>query len=162
WGLGADARSDAAVGRLRAFKGRGDAAPISILVTGVAALAPLGFSVDAAAQRLARDFWPGPLTLVLRCTGAFAPGIARADAAGGGDPARRARRARGRRTADRHELQRERRRRGSHARGGARGVRWRSARARDRGRRRRYGTDGQHGDRHDRAASARAALGGAL
>ena len=27
WGLGADARSDAAVARLRAFKGRGDAAP---------------------------------------------------------------------------------------------------------------------------------------
>ncbi len=83
WGLGADAKSDAAVGRLRAFKGRSDAAPISILVTGVGALAALGFRVDAAAQRLARDFWPGPLTLVLPCEGAFAAGLARGDGAVG-------------------------------------------------------------------------------
>lgn len=81
WGLGADATSDAAVGRLRAFKGRGDAAPISILVTGIGALAPLGFRVDGAAERLARDFWPGPLTLVLPCHSAFAGGIARGDGA---------------------------------------------------------------------------------
>jgi len=81
WGLGADARSDAAVGRLRAFKGRADAAPISILVTGVGALAALGFRVGAVAQRLARDFWPGPLTLVLPCDGEFAAGIARGDGA---------------------------------------------------------------------------------
>jgi L-threonylcarbamoyladenylate synthase len=81
WGLGADARSDAAVARLRAFKGRGDAAPISILVTGFAALAALDFRVGAAAARLARDFWPGPLTLVLGCEGRFADGIARADGA---------------------------------------------------------------------------------
>jgi L-threonylcarbamoyladenylate synthase len=81
WGLGADARSGAAVERLRAFKGRRGEAPISILVTGVRALAPLGFRVDAAAERLARDFWPGPLTLVLPCRGAFADGIARDDGA---------------------------------------------------------------------------------
>jgi L-threonylcarbamoyladenylate synthase len=83
WGLGADARSDAAVDRLRAFKGRSDDAPISILVTGANALAALGFRVDAAAQRLAREFWPGPLTLVLRCEAAFAAGLARGDGAVG-------------------------------------------------------------------------------
>ena len=83
WGLGADARSDAAVARLRAFKGRGDAAPISILVTGLDALAPLGFRIDAAAQRLARQFWPGPLTLVLPCRGRFAADLAREDGAVG-------------------------------------------------------------------------------
>jgi tRNA threonylcarbamoyl adenosine modification protein (Sua5/YciO/YrdC/YwlC family) len=71
------------VERLRAFKGRSDAAPISILVTGVGALAALGIRVDAAAQRLARDFWPGPLTLVLPCEGRFAEGIAREDGAVG-------------------------------------------------------------------------------
>jgi tRNA threonylcarbamoyl adenosine modification protein (Sua5/YciO/YrdC/YwlC family) len=83
WGLGADARNETALDRLRAFKGRADAAPISILVTGVGALAGLGFHVDAAAQRLAREFWPGPITLVLPCAGAFAAGIARADGAVG-------------------------------------------------------------------------------
>ena len=76
WGLGADARSDAAVAGLRAFKGRSDDAPLSVLVSGVAALAPLGFRVDATAQRLAAEFWPGPLTLVLRCDGRFARGVA--------------------------------------------------------------------------------------
>jgi L-threonylcarbamoyladenylate synthase len=83
WGLGVDACSDEAVDRLRAFKGRSDAAPISILVTDVDALAALGFRVDATAQRLAREFWPGPLTLVLPCDGAFAPGVARGDGAVG-------------------------------------------------------------------------------
>lgn len=83
WGLGADAKSDTAIGRLRAFKGRSGAAPISILVTGVGALAALGFRVDAAAERLAREFWPGPLTLVLRCEAAFAAGLAREDGAVG-------------------------------------------------------------------------------
>jgi len=83
WGLGADARSDAAIAQLRAFKGRGGDAPISILVTGLAALGGLGFRVDAAAQRLARDFWPGPLTLVLPCRGRFAAGVARGDGAVG-------------------------------------------------------------------------------
>ena len=83
WGLGADARSDAAVARLRAFKGRDDDAPISILVTGLPALGAFGFRVEAAAQRLARDFWPGPLTLVLPCRGRFAEGVARGDGAVG-------------------------------------------------------------------------------
>jgi tRNA threonylcarbamoyl adenosine modification protein (Sua5/YciO/YrdC/YwlC family) len=81
WGLAVDARSEAAVGALRDFKGRGGDAPISVLVTGVAALAPLGFEVAPAAQRLARDFWPGPLTLVLDCRGAFAAGVGRDDGA---------------------------------------------------------------------------------
>jgi tRNA threonylcarbamoyl adenosine modification protein (Sua5/YciO/YrdC/YwlC family) len=83
WGLGADARSDAAVGRLRAFKGRGESAPISILVTGAPALAALGFRGGPGAQRLAREFWPGPLTLVLPCEARFAAGIAREDGAVG-------------------------------------------------------------------------------
>ena len=60
WGLGADARSDAAVARLRAFKGRGDAAPISILVTGVGALGALGFRVDAAARAPRARVLAGP------------------------------------------------------------------------------------------------------
>jgi tRNA threonylcarbamoyl adenosine modification protein (Sua5/YciO/YrdC/YwlC family) len=83
WGLGADARSEAAIGRLRAFKGRGESAPISILVTGASALAALGFRVGAAASRLAREFWPGPITLVLQCDASFAAGVAREDGAVG-------------------------------------------------------------------------------
>jgi L-threonylcarbamoyladenylate synthase len=83
WGLGADAGSDAALGRLRAWKGRGEETAISILVEGAGALAGLGFEFGASARRLAQAFWPGPLTLVLRCRRRFAPGVARGDGAVG-------------------------------------------------------------------------------
>lgn len=83
WGLGADARLDAAVERLRAWKGRPTAAPISILVEGFGALEGLGLEADPAARELAAKFWPGPLTLVLPGRGGFARGVARADGAVG-------------------------------------------------------------------------------
>ena len=79
WGIGADATSDAAIERLRQWKGRGDDAPISILVAGIADLEVLGFEVGEPAQKLAGAFWPGPLTLVIPCRRAFARGIARED-----------------------------------------------------------------------------------
>ncbi len=84
WGLGADARSQAALDRLRRWKGRDDRQPISVLVTDAEAPAALGAPLTGAARRLADAFWPGPLTLVVPATpGVFAPGIARADGAVG-------------------------------------------------------------------------------
>jgi L-threonylcarbamoyladenylate synthase len=81
WGCGADSTSEVGVERLRAWKGRGDAAPISILVAGLAELEGLDFEVGDAAMKLAGAFWPGPLTLVMPCRGKFANGIGRADGA---------------------------------------------------------------------------------
>lgn len=81
WGLGADARSDAALGRLRAWKRRDDGQPISILVERAGALEGLGIELGAAARVLAEAFWPGPLTLVLAARGGFARGIASASGA---------------------------------------------------------------------------------
>jgi len=81
WGLGADARSDAAVARLRSWKQRADDQPLSVLVTGAAALPALGIEVARLARELANTFWPGPLTLVLPCRGRFAKGIVRSDGA---------------------------------------------------------------------------------
>jgi len=83
WGLGADARSGPALTRLVDWKGRRSDVPISILVGALDDLEALGFEVDAGARRLAGQFWPGPLTLVMPCQGRFAPGIARADGAVG-------------------------------------------------------------------------------
>jgi len=83
WGLGADACSDAAVASLRRWKGRSDDAPLSVLVEAPDALAALGCEPREAAGRLAAAFWPGPLTLVVRCARAFAAGIARGDGAVG-------------------------------------------------------------------------------
>lgn len=82
FGLGADATSERAVGRLRAWKGRGDE-PMAVLLDGFEPLLELGFEVSGAARTLAEALWPGPLTLVLRCRGRFAPGIARHDGAVG-------------------------------------------------------------------------------
>lgn len=83
WGLGADATSDPAMALLRRWKGRDEGVPISILVGAAESLAGLGFEPDGDAGRLASEFWPGPLTLVLPCRGRFARGIARPDGAVG-------------------------------------------------------------------------------
>jgi L-threonylcarbamoyladenylate synthase len=83
WGLGADACSESAVSSLRRWKGRGDDAPISVLVDAPTALDALACEPRRAAGRLAGAFWPGPLTLVLRCARRFADGIARGDGAVG-------------------------------------------------------------------------------
>ena len=83
WGIAADATSDAAIERLRQWKGRREDVPISILVAGIADLEVLGFEVGEPAQKLAGAFWPGPLTLVIPCRRAFARGIAREDGAVG-------------------------------------------------------------------------------
>lgn len=79
WGLAADARSEAALSRLRAWKGRDAEKPMSVLVSDYAALAALGAETTPLADALAARFWPGPLTLVVRCKDAFAAGIANVD-----------------------------------------------------------------------------------
>ena len=65
YGLGADATNGAAVARLYAAKGRPSFNPLIAHVSDLAAARRLAL-FDAAAERLAEAFWPGPLTLVLR------------------------------------------------------------------------------------------------
>jgi L-threonylcarbamoyladenylate synthase len=81
WGLGADASSQTAITRLLRWKGRGDAEPLAILVESANDLPRLGCEFGREAKRLASQFWPGPLTLVLRCRERYAPGVARTDGA---------------------------------------------------------------------------------
>jgi L-threonylcarbamoyladenylate synthase len=83
WGLGVDATSEAAVDRLRNWKGRGDDAPLSILIADMADLEVFGFIVEEATLKLAGAFWPGPLTLVIPCRSSLASGVARSDGAVG-------------------------------------------------------------------------------
>ncbi len=64
YGLGADATNGAAVARLYAAKGRPSFNPLIAHVSDLAAARRLAV-FDAAAERLATAFWPGPLTLVL-------------------------------------------------------------------------------------------------
>lgn len=64
YGLGADATNGAAVARLYAAKGRPRFNPLIAHVADMAAALNLA-RFDADAEKLARAFWPGPLTLVL-------------------------------------------------------------------------------------------------
>src|SRR6202142_84558 len=64
YGLGADARHGEAVARLYAAKGRPSFNPLIAHVADAEAARGLA-RFDAAADKLAAAFWPGPLTLVL-------------------------------------------------------------------------------------------------
>jgi L-threonylcarbamoyladenylate synthase len=65
YGVGADAAHPAAVARLAAAKGRPDGKPFQWLVSDADAARRGSTGWDDRAARLARAFWPGPLTLVL-------------------------------------------------------------------------------------------------
>jgi L-threonylcarbamoyladenylate synthase len=65
YGLGADATNGRAVAALFEAKGRPRFNPLIVHVASLEAAAALGHLTETAAQ-LARAFWPGPLTLVLR------------------------------------------------------------------------------------------------
>jgi L-threonylcarbamoyladenylate synthase len=66
FGLLADARSEAAVERVCALKGRDPNQPIAVLLPAASALPEVASEVPERVQRLAARFWPGPLTLLVR------------------------------------------------------------------------------------------------
>ena len=67
YGLGASALEEEAVKRIFAVKGRPQDNPLIIHVAGPEALDRWCEAVPESAYALAERFWPGPLTLVLRC-----------------------------------------------------------------------------------------------
>lgn len=64
YGLGGDATNDQAVAAIYAAKGRPQFNPLIIHVPDLGALEPL-VHMSEAAYKLAHQFWPGPLTMVL-------------------------------------------------------------------------------------------------
>jgi L-threonylcarbamoyladenylate synthase len=80
YGLGADASSDVAVGKIFAAKGRPADHPLIVHVSDASKVRRFAASVPDFAQRLIDAFWPGPLTVILPRL----PGMAAA-AAGGQD-----------------------------------------------------------------------------
>ena len=65
YGIGADAFSAQAVATLLAAKGRGRSMPPPVLIPRAATLDGLAVDVPEAARKLADEFWPGALTLIL-------------------------------------------------------------------------------------------------
>ena len=66
YGIGADAFSPDAVRALLEAKGRGSDMPPPVLVPDVHTVDGLATDVPAYARALVEEFWPGPLTIVLR------------------------------------------------------------------------------------------------
>jgi L-threonylcarbamoyladenylate synthase len=73
YGIAADPFSPSALDKLFAIKGRDPRKPIAL----IAADAPMAFEIaddiPDVARRLARAFWPGPLTIVLPARAEFPP-----------------------------------------------------------------------------------------
>jgi L-threonylcarbamoyladenylate synthase len=66
YGLGANALDAQAVARIYAVKGRPGTSPLIVHVTSIEMAKALVADWPEPADRLARRFWPGPLTLVLK------------------------------------------------------------------------------------------------
>lgn len=66
YGLGADASSDAALSRLYSVKGRPTNHPVIVHIADVASLSDWALEIPEQAYKLAKEFWPGPMTLILK------------------------------------------------------------------------------------------------
>jgi L-threonylcarbamoyladenylate synthase len=69
YGLGADACNADAVARIYSVKGRPADHPLIVHVASMAGLGDWADDVPGYAISLARDFWPGPMTLVVKRSG---------------------------------------------------------------------------------------------
>ena len=69
YGLGADACNEMAVQRIYSVKGRPADHPLIVHVASMDALGDWAADVPGYAIALARDFWPGPMTLIMKRSG---------------------------------------------------------------------------------------------
>ena len=69
YGLGADASNADAVARIYSVKGRPADHPLIVHVASMDGLGDWADDVPGYAISLARDFWPGPMTLVVKRSG---------------------------------------------------------------------------------------------
>jgi L-threonylcarbamoyladenylate synthase len=65
YGLAVDPRNAAAVRRLFELKGRAESSALTLIAADIAQAQKAG-DLNALAQRLAEQWWPGPLTIVVR------------------------------------------------------------------------------------------------
>lgn len=66
YGLGADLKNEAAVNRVYEVKGRPRAKPLSIHIADFGKLDELATDIPQSAYKLIRQYWPGPVTIVLK------------------------------------------------------------------------------------------------
>ena len=66
YGLGADAINEQAVGRIYSVKGRPSDHPLIVHVSSIHLIDKWAVNIPEYAMKLATQFWPGPMTLVLK------------------------------------------------------------------------------------------------
>ena len=66
YGLGADASNPEAIARIYGAKGRPSDHPLIVHIASIDAMGQWATEIPGYAITLARDFWPGPMTLVLK------------------------------------------------------------------------------------------------
>ena len=75
YGLAVDPRQPAAIARLFAVKGRPAGSAVPLIAADVDQVHSISRGWNATAARLASEFWPGPLTLVLHASDLLAPNL---------------------------------------------------------------------------------------
>jgi L-threonylcarbamoyladenylate synthase len=68
YGLGASCFSDKAIKKVYRLKGRSLSKPLSLLVSGMDMIQDIAFDIPSLFFELAENFWPGPLTTVLKAS----------------------------------------------------------------------------------------------
>jgi len=68
YGLGASCFSEKAIQRIYHLKKRKPSKPISVLVSGMEMIQKIAVDIPSLLWKLTADFWPGPLTLVLKAS----------------------------------------------------------------------------------------------
>ncbi len=71
YGLAADPRLPGAETAIHAAKGRPDNEPVTLFAAGLEQVKARGAVLRGAGEKLARAFWPGPLTLVVKTPDGF-------------------------------------------------------------------------------------------
>jgi L-threonylcarbamoyladenylate synthase len=66
YGLGADATNEKAISRIYSVKGRPTDHPLIVHVSSINQLDKWAIDIPEYAIKLAKEFWPGPMTLILR------------------------------------------------------------------------------------------------
>ena len=65
YGLGADATNKESVGKIYSVKGRPKGHPLIVHISSINQLDKWAVNIPEYAMKLAREFWPGPMTLIL-------------------------------------------------------------------------------------------------
>lgn len=73
YGLGADARNEAAIDKIFGIKGRDFKNPILVVIGDVRHLESFAKDIPVEARKLMDRFWPGPLTIVFRAAASVPP-----------------------------------------------------------------------------------------